>query len=207
MTKRKRMVIAAIGCLILGIGIGLCDHAKLGTDPFTVLLVGMQRHLHFSIGSRVISVTIGSLNLAVSLLMVVFGYLVDRKMISIASFLATLFMSGGIDLVGVVFPAPVSGQLAPYLFLLIGELFYVSGAALSIHANAGYDPYNAFLIGIQKLTGYKYKTVRWSVEIVFLIAGYLLGGIIGIGTAVSWLLSAPLIERLVSILEKKWPLS
>ena len=197
MTKRKRMVIAGIGCLLLGIGIGMCDHAQLGTDPFTVLLVGLQKHIGF---------TVGTLNLAVNLLMIAFGYMVDRNMISIASFLATLFTSIGIDLVGLVFPNPVGGMMTAVIFLLIGELLYVTGASLSIHANAGYDPYNAFLIGLQKCTGWSYKIVRWVVEIVFLFAGYLLGGVIGIGTAAALIASAPLIEQTVAILKKVWPL-
>ncbi|MBP3868825.1 MAG: hypothetical protein J6D38_06915 [Solobacterium sp.] len=206
MVKRKRMMIAAIGCLVLGIGIGLCDHAQLGTDPFTVLLVGIQKHIRFTIGTKTVSATIGSLNLVVALLMILFGFLVDRKMISIVSFLAPFFTSVGIDLIGLLFPSPVHGQITPFIFLLIGELLYATGTSLCIFANAGYDPYNSFLIGIQKLTGWKYKTVRWTVEIVFLLVGYLLGGTVGIGTAIALLLTAPLAERMVSFLKQKWPL-
>ena len=44
------MIIASIGCFILGIGIGMCDLARLGTDPFTVLLVGMQAKIGLTLG-------------------------------------------------------------------------------------------------------------------------------------------------------------
>ncbi len=198
MAKKKRterMCITAAGCLILGIGIGLCDHAALGTDPFTVFLVGLQRNVGF---------TVGSLNLVVNLLMIAFAYFVDKQKVSIVTFLATLFTSAGIDAIGFLFSQPVTGRLSAILFLLIGELFYVLGCALSIAPDAGCDPYNAFLLSVRKLTNAKYKTVRWIVELLFLISGYLLGGIVGIGTAFSLIATAPLVERAVRIIRRKF---
>ena len=59
----KRWAITALGCFILGIGIGFCDLSKLGTDPFTVLLVGM----HVQLGG-----TIGLMNILVNIFMILF---------------------------------------------------------------------------------------------------------------------------------------
>ena len=187
------MCITAFACLLLGIGIGLCDHAKLGTDAFTVFLVGMQKQIGF---------TIGTLNLAVCLLMIVFAFFVYRSKVSIVTFLATFFTSAGIDAVGLLLPHPVSSVAAAALFLLFGEVLYAFGSALAMVPDAGCDPYNAFLSSLQKLSGFSYKWVRWTVEILFLISGYFLGGIIGVGTAVSLIATAPLVEFFVSRLKK-----
>ena len=181
----RRRFITACGCLVLGIGIGFCDHALMGTDPFTVFLVGLQRHVGF---------TVGTLNLAVCLLMIVFVLFVDRSKIGIVTFLATVFTSIGIDFVGFLFPNQVSGALMAWLSLIAGELLYVLGTSMAMVPDTGIDPYNAFLTSLQKLTGWTYKTVRWTLEILFLFAGGLLGGIIGIGTVVSLLATAPLVE-------------
>lgn len=193
----KRMCITAFACLLLGTGIGLCDYAGLGTDPFTVFLVGMQRNIGF---------TVGTLNLAVCLIMIIFAFFADRSKVSIVTFLATFFTSAGIDLVGLMLRHPVSSAAASCLFLVAGELLYAFGTALAIVPDAGIDPYNAFLSSLQKLSGHSYKTVRWIVEILFLITGYLLGGVVGIGTAVSLAAIAPLVEFFVIRLKKILPL-
>ena len=169
------MCVTAFACLLLGTGIGLCDYAGLGTDPFTVFLVGMQRNIGF---------TVGTLNLAVCLIMIIFAFFAYRSKVSIVTFLATFFTSAGIDLVGLLLRHPV----------------------FAIVPDAGIDPYNAFLSSLQKLSGHSYKTVRWIVEILFLITGYLLGGVVGIGTAVSLAAIAPLVEFFVIRLKKILPL-
>ena len=47
----KKLTISAAGCLIIGIGIGICEHAQLGTDPMTVLLVGLYNHMNLGLGT------------------------------------------------------------------------------------------------------------------------------------------------------------
>lgn len=184
-TRLQRMLFTACGCYLLGLGIGLCDHAGLGTDPFTVLLVGMQVH---------IGGTIGILNAGVNFLMILFGLYADRSMVSMATFAAMVMTSLGMDTVGFVAAGRSQNMVSAGLFLAIGILIYSFGAAMAIAPDAGYDPYNCFLIGLQKLTHGSYKVIRWSVEIVFLTVGWMLGGIVGVGTVLNLILVAPFVE-------------
>ncbi|MBQ9327699.1 MAG: hypothetical protein IJ225_04085 [Solobacterium sp.] len=196
-SRITRMAITALGCLILGCGIGLCDHAGLGTDPFTVLLVGMQVQL---------GGTVGTLNLIVCLIMLVIAWLTDRKLISLISFLAVVCSSAGIDLMGMVFPGRSVALLPSILFLGAGELLYSFGTAVAIVPEAGMDAYNAFLTSVSQLLHCSYKAARWGVEAVFLIGGFLLGGIVGAGTVVSLILTAPLVEWIANHL-RQWLIS
>lgn len=194
----KRWAITALGCFILGIGIGFCDLSKLGTDPFTVLLVGM----HVQLGG-----TIGLMNIFVNIFMILFGFLVDKKMISAATFIAMAACSLGIDIVGWIFPNGTSGIGLAILSLLFGELLYAFGTAVAILPDSGFDPYNAFLIGLQKVTKQSYRTVRWSVEAVFTLVGYLLGGIVGAGTILTLLATGPLVEVFLKRLKERFQFS
>ena len=190
----RRMAVTALGCFIFGIGIGLCDHAQLGTDPFTVMLDGMQKN---------IGLTIGIMNMGVNLCQILFAWCVDKKMISVVSFLAMVCTSIGIDTVGFLFPSLPANELTAFLFLILGELVYASGSALAITPAAGYDPYNAFLLSIQKLTQQRYQVVRWGVELLFLVIGLLMGGLAGIGTLVTFLATGPIVERLLPVFRKR----
>ncbi len=85
---------------------------------------------------------------------------------------------------------------------MAGILVYSTGSAMAIASAAGYDPYNCFLIGLQKLLKYPYRVIRWGVEIIFLAAGWLLGGIVGIGTVLSLIAIAPLVDLISKNLKK-----
>ncbi len=192
--RMKRMCVTALGCFLLGSGIGLCDRAGLGTDCFTVFLVGMQ---------SVFGLTIGQLNMAVNLLMIAVGFLIDRSMISVVTFAAMAATSIGIDSVSLLMPVRCTSLTSAIPVLLIGQLIYSFGTAVAIIPEAGFDPYNAFLIGLQKVFRCSYKVIRWGVELLFLAGGWALGGIVGAGTVLSLIVTGPLVEWIASFLRKK----
>ncbi len=180
----KRWAFTALGSFVFGIGIGICDLAMLGTDPFTVLLVGLVKQFGF---------TIGIMNTAVSLLMILFTFCTERSMVSPVTFAAMFAASAGIDAVRLP-GITVQEMWARILLLGVGVFLYAFGCAAAIVPEAGYDAYNGFLISLQKLTSHSYRRVRWTVEIVFLVGGRLLGGVIGIGTLACFGFVGPLVE-------------
>jgi uncharacterized membrane protein YczE len=180
----KKMTISAVGCLIIGIGIGICEHAQLGTDPMTVLLVGLYKHM---------SLGLGTINILLSLAQIIAAYFLDASTISLATFVAMIMVSAGIDLavwlnLG---PAVLPWNLP---WLVLGILVYALGGALSQYPHCGYSPYDVVIFGIQKHTGGSYHTIRWAVDLSYLASGWLLGGVVGIGTVLILLLTGKLIE-------------
>lgn len=165
----RRWLITAIGCSVLGVGIGFCDFAQLGTDPFTVLLVGLVKQFGF---------TIGLMNIAVNLLRILFAFSVNRKLVSAATLIGMFSTSIGIDSVSWLNLSANTPELR-VLTLAGGVLLYALGCALSIFPDAGCDSYNAFLLSAMKLCGKSCRVIRWITEAVFLLAGGLPGGVIG----------------------------
>ncbi|MDO4198945.1 MAG: hypothetical protein Q4D13_08145 [Erysipelotrichaceae bacterium] len=192
MADFKKYIVLITGNIIMGLGIGLCDYSMLGTDPMTVLITGLLKH---------VSISFGTVNLIVSFLLILIGYLIEKRNVSLATFIGAAAVSIGIDLFGMIY-LPVSEGLLGYVYLLIGITLYCLGIALSQIPRTGYTAYDCTVFAIMKIIDKEYHIARWIVDFSFIISGYLLGGEIGLGTIVILLVCGKLIMFFVKVLEK-----
>ena len=178
----------------MGIGIGLCNYADLGVDPMSVLVLGLYQRLH---------VSFGTMNLLISLVQLVIACLLDKKNVTMATLLAMIFVSVGIDTFGLLHLSDnLSVFLLDYLWLLGGICIYCFGIALSQLPHCGYTSYDGVIFGLKRYTGFSYHTIRWGVDLLFLISGILLKGTAGIGSLLILLLAGRLVEIFHEWLEK-----
>jgi len=56
------------------------------------------------------------------------------------------------------------------------------GGAIYLIANLGPGPRDGLMTGLQRITDYPISIVRGSIEIIVVLLGALLGGVVGIGT-------------------------
>ena len=69
------------------------------------------------------------------------------------------------------------------LFLVIGSILIIGfGTAMYLIANLGAGPRDGLMTGLQKKTKAPIAQVRACLEIVVVLLGWFLGGIVGIGT-------------------------
>lgn len=178
----------------MGVGIGLCNFANLGVDPMSVLVLGTYQRLH---------VSFGMMNLLISLLQLLIAYLLDKKNVTIATLLAMIFVSVGIDTFGLLHLSEALSVFPfDYLWLLGGIAVYCFGIALSQLPHCGYTSYDGVIFGLQKYTNFSYHMIRWGIDLTFLVSGILLKGTAGIGTLMILLLAGRLIEIFYELLEK-----
>ncbi len=79
--------------------------------------------------------------------------------------------------------------LKKFILLIIGLYIYAWGLVLCIYANIGLAPWDAFAIGINKVTGISYGNVSILIGIVILIAlGFIFKEKIGFGTILNAIL-------------------
>ena len=97
---------------------------------------------------------------------------------------------------------PLSVFPFDYLWLLGGIAVYCFGIALSQLPHCGYTSYDGVIFGLQKYTNFSYHTIRWGIDLTFLVSGILLKGTAGIGTLMILLLAGRLIEIFYELLEK-----
>lgn len=185
--KHLRILMTAVGIAMCGVSIGVMQHARFGTDPFTVLITGLGNLVHAGYG--VVFTVFASI-----LLIVVF--LLKRRLIG----LSTIFTLVGIGAV-VEFASRMVERLLPnpnlpvrVLELAIGLLLVCIGASLYYTADLGVSPYDAMALILAERSGIPFRFCRIGTDAVCVAVGFITGAIIGIGTIVTALCMGPLID-------------
>ena len=186
----KKYAIFFIGILLFATGISFGIKSLLGGDPMSILVVGINNH---------VSLSLGTCNLIVAGIEIAVGYILDKKNVTIISLIAVFLGSYTIDLASFLIP-DASNMIVKIIYMILGVLLYCFGISLQQYANIGLGNLDCFIFGLMKAFKVKtYRYVRWIVEASFIIVGYLLGGIFGIGTIIILCFSGILIESFKKI--------
>ncbi len=170
MTKYRgealRVVRLFFGLFLYAVGIVLTIHANLGAAPWDVFHLGLARHLGISLGmaSIVASVVVVALDA------------VMRERIGLGTLCNMLFIGVFVDVVIEAGWVPVLNAPLPGVIMLVSGLFVIAVAS---------GPRDSLMVLLTKRTGRPAGLCRAVVEGTVLVAGWLLGGKAGIGTAIS----------------------
>jgi uncharacterized membrane protein YczE len=169
---RYRLPRLLLGIPVLGFGIALTLQARLGVSPYDVLHQGVAKQTSLSFGTVVIAVGVAILLLWIPL----------RQQPGIGTVVNTLTVGLVIDLTLYVFPEPA--HLAARIALLaVGVVVAALGMGLYIGAGLGPGPRDGLMTGIAA-KGFPLWAVRTVLEVAALVAGWVLGGNVGVGTVV-----------------------
>ena len=167
---RRRLPRLVVGLLALGAGIALMVEARLGVSPYDVLHQGLAELTGLSFGSVVIL-----LGLVVLLLWIPLG-----QRFGIGTVVNTLTVGLVVDLFLAGIPDPETFGVR-WMYLLGGILVIALGVGLYIGAGRGPGPRDGLMTGIAA-KGHPLWLVRTGLELAALLAGWSLGGDVGIGT-------------------------
>ena len=167
-----RISILFFGLAIFGLGDSLFIQAGLGNAPWTVLAQGITLRTNLSIGEAT-----GLVSIVVLLLWIPLrekpGFGTLSNIVLIASF---------IEIGTHIFPEQESVVFG-LIYNVIGIALVGIGSALYITCGLGSGPRDGAMTGIHQKTGIRVGRVRLGIEVVVLCIGALLGGTVGIGTA------------------------
>jgi uncharacterized membrane protein YczE len=167
---RRRLPQLLVGIPVLGVGIAMTLQARLGVSPYDVLHQGIAAKTGRSIGTVVI---------VVGLVILVF-WIPLRQRPGLGTVLNTLTVGLVIDLALRVVPEPE--LLAARIPLLVAGIVITGlGMGLYIGAGLGPGPRDGLMTGIAA-KGFPLWAVRTVLELAALVAGWILGGNVGIGT-------------------------
>jgi uncharacterized membrane protein YczE len=167
---RRRLPRLLLGIALLGIGIAMMLQARLGVSPYDVLHQGLAKRTGLSFGTVVIGFGLVILLLWIPL----------RQRPGIGTVVNTLTVGLVIDLALHVLPEP--DLLAAGSVLLLGGVVVTAlGMGLYIGAGLGPGPRDGLMTGIAA-KGYPLWAVRTVLEVTALLAGWALGGNVGVGT-------------------------
>ncbi|MDQ6852920.1 MAG: hypothetical protein M3046_04370 [Actinomycetota bacterium] len=167
---RRRLPRLLVGIVLLGVGVAMMVQARLGLSPYDVLHQGLAKRTGLSLGAVVVLLGIVILVLWIPL----------RQRPGIGTVINTLTVGWVIDFALQVVPEP-DLAFARIAMLLGGIVITALGIGLYIGAGLGPGPRDGLMTGIAA-KGYPLWAVRTVLELTALVAGWALGGSVGVGT-------------------------
>lgn len=173
----ERLLILIFGLTVFGLGDAFLIMSTLGNSPWTVLAEGISLNTPLNIGESTFIISVFILLLWIPLRQKPgFGTLANIVVIATAIEL-------GLHII------PSTDNLSLQLFyIFFGITLVGSGSALYITCGLGTGPRDGLMTGLHYKTGVRVGRVRLGIEIIALSVGALLGGSLGIGTALFALL-------------------
>lgn len=198
-----RVVILMIGLTIAHLGVTLFLLTELGSDPFNVLIQGLFRTLSSATGWAFL--THGRVHIAICLLIIVILLFVDKTYIKIGTVLCMIFGGPIIDMfTALLAPLQIQDLALParIAVLAAGCVILAYGMTIVIKSDAGTGPNDLVAIVISDKTKKKFSIMRIVVDVAFVVIGWLLGGIFGIGTIICAILVGPVAGVFLPVNEK-----
>ena len=172
------------------IGTATCCYVRagLGGDSVAVFLEGLSVALRISLGTASWSFNILLLTLA---------FLTARKHIGWTTVYGCFFTGGFIDAADWLL-APVFGLSDGLWFRWVvfaaGLLLLTAACALMIRFCPGMSVMDAIVTRLSERTGISFRAIRVFIDALLMLSGWLMEGMVGIGTAAAVLCTGPLIQ-------------
>ena len=177
-----RVLLLLAGLAVAHLGVTLFLESDLGSDPFNVLVQGLYRSLPWPGW-----MTHGRVHLLVCLLIVLALLAVGRSYIHMGTLVCMALGGPIIDLWTVplapLFPDTLA-LLWRLLALVLGCVILAFGMTVVIRSEAGTGPNDLVAVVLSDRSGKPFGPVRVAVDILFALIGWLLGGVVGLGTLV-----------------------
>jgi uncharacterized protein len=172
-----RMMVLIFGLMIFGIGEAFLVVTSLGNSPWVVLSEGISLNSSLNIGESTFLVSVVVLLLWIPL----------RQKPGFGTLANIVVIAASIELGLLIIPT-VENVYVKYFYVLFGIALVGVGSALYITCGLGTGPRDGLMTGLHYKTGVRVGRVRLGIEIVALSVGAILGGSLGVGTALFALL-------------------
>ncbi|MDB3881069.1 hypothetical protein N9346_02880, partial [Gammaproteobacteria bacterium] len=167
----KTMVMLIIGLFLFGLGEAIIIGSGSGVSPWTVLAQGISTRSDLSIGMATFFISIAILVFWIPL----------KQVPGIGTILNAIIIASAIDLTLPYLPQPddITFKIIQACF---GILVVGLGSGIYLCSNLGPGPRDGLMIGLQKQTNTSLPAIRTIIELSAVISGWLLGGVVGVGT-------------------------
>ena len=194
----RRIMMSVLGVVICGFSVGMFKFAALGVDPFQTLMSGLD---------ALIPIRFGTLYVIVSIVLLAFALVFDRKKIGIATFINLFFLGYIVESSQGLWTRmlPDASLALRLVILLIAIVILCLASSLYFTADLGVSVYDAVsLIWSQRQNKIKFAICRVISDFICVacgtalltISGAGMSGIlanVGIGTIVTAFFMGPLI--------------
>lgn len=194
-----RTLLMCAGFMISAFGSALYVYSGLGADAFNLMVQGVSGVLGLAIG------TTSSLIQFIFLALLIFA---SRPLIGIGTFGGTVLIGMVMNLCEIFLQPQLAhaGLLMRVLCVMLAPIIVGTGVAMVNLASMGMAPNDILSVWLfPRQKKLPYRAVRIIYDVVQLAIGLALGGVVGIGTVLSAVLTGPAIQAASGVLEKLTP--
>jgi uncharacterized membrane protein YczE len=168
----KRSLILTFGLIIFGLGDSLLIQSHIGNAPWSVLAQGVSQNLN---------ITLGWSTFILSSLVLLFWIPLGERP-GFGTLMNIVFIAAAIEF-GVTYFPVAPNYFAGIIYCFIGIALVGLGSTFYITCGLGPGPRDGLMTAIHNKSGIRVGRVRLAIEATVLVLGALLGGRIGLGTA------------------------
>ena len=189
----RDFLVIQVGFLLYGLALTLIIRADLGTSTWLVFEIALADIFRITIGTM--TVIVGFSVLILALLM--------REQVGWGTLGNILSIGPWLDLCLWLIPTVKGNLFIQILFFLAGILVQGIATAVYIGVDAGAGPRDSLMLAIHRVTGASIRLARGIIEVIVVLAGWLLGGPLGVGTVVFALLIGPSVQWAFKVFKVK----
>ena len=189
--KPFTVLMLVIGLFLFGLGEAILIASGSGVSPWTVLAQGISKMTNISIGEATFLISISILLFWIPL----------RQIPGICTILNVIIIASAIDLTLPYLPHP-ENFLLKILQASLGILVVGIGSGIYLSCNLGPGPRDGLMVGLQQITNKSIPIIRTFIELSAVISGWLLGGIVGVGTILFVFGIGPCVGMGLTLVEK-----
>ena len=173
----------ALGLALFGLSLALFAQAHLGVDPWTVFSQGISRRTDLSLGTVTVLTSLA----------VLLAWIPLHQRPGVGTIANALVVGPVLDLGVAVFPEPgtLPGQLGFVAIAIVGAAI---GTGFYVGAGWGPGPRDGLMTGFAA-RGVPIGLARMGIELTVLVTGFLLGGTVGLATALYAIGIGALVQR------------
>jgi len=172
----SRLLNMVIGTALVSFGIIAAIKANIGYAPWDVFHVGF---------SNTTGISFGMTTIIVGLVLVVIVTVLGEKF-GVGTILNMVLIGVFTDIILLIDILPVANNFAVGVAMLIAGIFLVSlGSYFYIKTAWGAGPRDNLMVVLARKTKFPVGVCRFIVEFVVTLIGWMLGGMVGVGTIIS----------------------
>lgn len=181
-----------LGLFLYSLGIVVTMNANIGYAPWDVFHVGLGKTTGISIGTA--SIITG---IVIGIITVMLG-----EKLGLGTILNMVLIGIFLDMIMAFHIVPVLNNTPIGIIMLIAGLFIIGLASyFYIGSGFGAGPRDSLMVALTRKTGLPIGVCRGSIELIAALLGWILGGMLGIGTVISALLIGFCIQTTFKLLK------
>jgi uncharacterized membrane protein YczE len=167
----RRLTQLMLGLFLYGWSMAMMIRANLGLDPWDVFHYGLAKHVPLSFGQ--VTIAVGALVLLL--------WIPLRQRPGIGTILNIVVIGLAADF-GLGLMSQPGNYVGRGALLVGGVVLNGLAGALYVGAHLGPGPRDGLWVAVTRKYGWSIRAVRTVIELTVLVIGWLMGGVVGVGT-------------------------